>query len=146
DQVVGVVSMNPVPPAHPWLDEVSRVFTGQEYADEQAYYQGSNDEPFDYVTSSEQLATTSPTDIPFEMLISTDDQSEGDQTCLKSYGIYEQIMKTVTADWKCGNFSEVRALHDIYRSDPDTVVKTIQRVLTEMGSDSETCKSSTTSG
>src|SRR5262245_23206273 len=38
DQVMGVVAMNPVPPAHPWLEEVNKVFTAQEYADEQSYY------------------------------------------------------------------------------------------------------------
>jgi len=40
EQVVGVVSMNPVPPAHPWLDEVSKIFTTQEYSGEEAYYKG----------------------------------------------------------------------------------------------------------
>src|SRR5262245_22055736 len=56
DQVVGVVAMNPVPPAHPWLDEVRRVFTEQERADEEAYYRGQNGESMNYLTSSAQLA------------------------------------------------------------------------------------------
>lgn len=40
DQAAGVVAMNPVPPAHPWLDEASKIFTAEEYAGEEAYYHG----------------------------------------------------------------------------------------------------------
>lgn len=132
DQVVGVVAMNPVPPAHPWLDEVSKVFTAQQYTDEQGYYQGQNGGPFDYLTSSEQLtAAPKPPTVPFEMLISTDVQCEDDNTgaCLKSYSIYERIMKDVAAAWPHGNFSQVAASHEIYRDDPDAVVATVERVL-----------------
>lgn len=132
DQVIGVVSMNPVPPAHPWLDEVSKVFTAQGFSEEKAYYQGQNGGPFDYLTSSEQLtAAPKPPTIPFEMLISTDVQCEDDTTggCLKSYPAYEQIMKQVAAVWPHGNFSQVAASHEIYRDDPDAVVAIVERVL-----------------
>jgi pimeloyl-ACP methyl ester carboxylesterase len=132
DQVVGVVSMNPVPPAHPWLDEVSKVFTAQQYADEEGYYQGQNGGPFDYLTSSEQLtAAPKPPTVPFEMLISTDLQCKDDNTgaCLKSYPAYEQIMKQVAAAWPHGNFSEMAASHEIYRDDPDAVITVVERVL-----------------
>ena len=131
DQVAGVVAMNPVPPAHPWLDEVSKVFTAQEYTDEQSYYQGQNGESFDYLTSNEQLtAAPKPPAVPFEMLISTDAQCE-DSTgpCMKSYPIYERIMHEVTAAWPHGNFSQVAASHEIYLDHPDAVVATVERVL-----------------
>jgi pimeloyl-ACP methyl ester carboxylesterase len=132
DQVVGVVAMNPVPPAHPWLDEVSQIFTTQGFSEEKAYYQGQNGGPFDYLTSSEQLtAAPKPPEIPFEMLISTNVQCADDSTggCMKSYPNYERIMKEVTAAWPQGNFSEVAASHEIYRDDPDAVMTVVERVL-----------------
>lgn len=130
DQVVGVVAMNPVPPAHPWLDEVSQIFTPQEYADEEAYYGGNNGESFDYLSSSEQLsAAAEPPNIPFEMLLSTNMQCEGDEICLKSYSSYERILQEVTTTWSRGNFSQVVAGHEIYLSDIDTVITVVERVL-----------------
>lgn len=132
DQVIGVVSMNPVPPAHPWLDEVSKVFTAQQYADEQGYYHGQNGGPFDYLTSSEQLsAAPKPPRVPFEMLISTNVQCADDSTgaCMKSYPNYEEIMKDVTAAWPHGSFSEVAAGHEIYLDHLDEVIAVVEKVL-----------------
>lgn len=132
DQVVGVVAMNPVPPAHPWLDEVSQIFTTQGFSEEQAYYQGQNGGPFDYLVSSEQLtAAPKPPEVPFEMLISTNVQCADDSTggCIKSYSIYERIMQEVAAAWPKGNFSQVEAGHNIFLDDAETVVTTVERVL-----------------
>ena len=132
DQVVGVVAMNPVPPAHPWLDEVSQIFTTQGFSEEKAYYQGQNGGPFDYLTSSEQLtAAPKPPEVPFEMLISTNVQCADDSTggCMKSYPNYERIMKEVSAAWPHGHFSQVPASHEIYRDDPDAVMTVVERVL-----------------
>ena len=130
DQVVGVVAMNPVPPAHPWLDQVSKVFTAEEYTGEEAYYQGDNGESLDYLTGSEQLvAAPTPPDVPFEMLLSTSVQCEAAEICLKSYSIYKRIMQEVTAAWPHGNFSQVAAPHNIFEADPDSVVATVERIL-----------------
>jgi len=130
DQVAGVVAMNPVPPAHPWLDEVSKIFTPEEYSGEEAYYHGQNGESLDYLTSSEELEfAAAPTDMPFEMLISTDIQCEGEQICLKSYATYERIMQEVSTAWSNGNFSQGGAGHNIFGDDPETVVATVERVL-----------------
>jgi pimeloyl-ACP methyl ester carboxylesterase len=130
DEVIGVVAMNPVPPAHPWLDEVSKISTAEEYADEEAYYRGANGESLDYLTSSEQLmAASMPPDVPFEMLISTSVQCEGDKGCLKSYPVYEQIIQDVTASWPRGNLMQIATLHNIFDSDPDAVVAAVDRIL-----------------
>lgn len=130
DQVAGVVAMNPVPPAHPWLDEVKQVFTAQEYADEQAYYNGNNGESFDYLSSDAQLASTAkPPQIPIEMLLSTDVQCNGDNVCLKSYPVYERIMKDVIGTWPRGNFSQVAAGHEIYQNNVETVAEVVRRVI-----------------
>jgi pimeloyl-ACP methyl ester carboxylesterase len=131
DQVFGVVAMNPVPPAHPWLDEVSKIFTAEEYTGEEAYYQGQNGETLDYLTSSEQLtAAPAPPDVPFEMLLSTIAQCESTtDVCGKSYSTYEQIMQAVSAAWPHGNFSQVEAGHNIFLDDPEAVAETVERVL-----------------
>ena len=133
DQIVGAVAINPVPPAHPWLEEVSKVFTAGEYSSEEAYYQGQNGESLDYLTSSEQLtAALEPPDVPFEMLLSTDLQCEGADICLKSYSIYEQIMQDVTAAWPRGNFSQTASFHNMFLEDPDAVMRAVERVLSSL--------------
>lgn len=140
DQVLGVVAMNPVPPADPWLTEVQQVFSAQEYTDESAYYDGDNGESLDYLTSSEQIAAAPlPPDVPFRMLISTDVQCEGDPICLKSYRIYEQIMKQVTDAWRCGSFSQIPTVHDIFASRPDAVVELVEAILNPLPSEMDVC-------
>ena len=131
DQVAGVVAMNPVPPAHPWLDEVSKIFTPEEYADEQGYYHGQNGESFDYLTASDQLAAAPPPpNVPFEMFISTIAQCDSPtDVCGKSYSTYERILKEVTAAWPRGHFSQIEAGHDIYQENVDAVVAVVERVL-----------------
>ncbi len=130
-QVAGVVSMNPVPPAHPWLDEVSKIFTPEEYADEQAYYHGQNGESFAYLTTSDQLtAAPAPPNVPFEMFISTIAQCySATDVCGRSYPTYEHILQDVTAAWPRGHFSQIAAGHDIYQENPDAVVTVVERVL-----------------
>lgn len=131
DQVAGVVAMNPVPPAHPWLEEVSKIFTPEEYTAEEAYYHGQNGESLDYLTSSDQLAgAPASADVPFEMLLSTIAQCESTtDVCGKSYSTYEQIMQAVSAAWPNGNFSQVETGHNIFSDDPETVVATVEHVL-----------------
>lgn len=141
DQVVGVVTMNPVPPAGPWLDAVLEVFTEDEYAGELAYYEGDNGESLDYLTSSEQIADTPPPpEVPFVLLISTDFQCEGESICLKSYGIYERTMADVAEEWPCGQLLQIPALHDMPSDDPDTVIEVIERVLSLFTDSSGACQ------
>jgi len=132
DQVIGVVAMNPVPPAHPWLDEVNKIFTPEEYTEEETYYHGQNGESLDYLTSSEQLATAPvPPNVPFEMLLSTIAQCDSPMdVCGKSYPTYEQIMKEVTSAWPHGNYTQIAAIHNMFLEKPDAVVAAVERVLT----------------
>lgn len=133
EEISGVVAINPVPPAHPWLDEVSQIFTAEEYAGEEAYYQGDNGESFDYLTSSEQLtASPIPPDLPFEVLLSTSVQCEGDGICLKSYSTYEQLVRDVTTAWPRGNYTQVESLHNIFDEIPDAVVSAVERILASL--------------
>ena len=107
EQVAGVVSLNPQPPAHPWLDEVHTVFDTQDYADEEAYYKGKNEESLDLLTSSDQLvAAAKPPKVPFDVFIGTE-ACKGDPTCLKSSAIYAKIESDVAAAWPHGSFSQL---------------------------------------
>lgn len=130
EQVAGVVSMNAVPPASPWLEAVSRVFTAQELEQEKQYYQGGNDELLDYLTSSQQLADAAkPPDVPFELLLSTVIQCEGGDICVKSYPVYEQVMDGVAAEWPRGNVTRVVSGHVIYKDKVNDVIAAVKRVL-----------------
>jgi pimeloyl-ACP methyl ester carboxylesterase len=128
DQVVGVVALDPTLPAHPWLDEASKIFTAQEYASEKTSFSGANSESMDYVTSSEQLAAApKPPDVPFELLVSADCQ--GDQGCLKAIPTFERILREVAAAWPRGTFSEVAGGGSIWEDDPAAAVAAVERIL-----------------
>ena len=84
DEVAGVVAMNAVPPADPWLDESAPLMTEQERTEELAYYAGGEGtEDFDWNTSFAQLdATSPPPDVPFLVLTSTTAECESaDDVC-----------------------------------------------------------------
>jgi pimeloyl-ACP methyl ester carboxylesterase len=104
DEVEGVVVMNPVAPAHPWLERALPLFDEQVRAEERAYYRGNNDEHIDWLASSKQLENApQPPSVPFEMLISTEREClsmpEGRQPCLESHEVYEQVTREVTQQW-----------------------------------------------
>jgi len=132
DQIKGVVAMNPVPPADPWLNRVLPIFNNDEDQSEQAYFRGNNDEHIDYLDSSKELKEApQPPHVPFEMLISTKVQCEGDPTCLKSYGVYEQVEREVAQQWPKGCFHEVAASHDIYADKTDLIVDAVKHPCAE---------------
>jgi len=109
DQVAGVVVLDPMASAHPWLDDVSKILTEREYAAEKRYFDGENEESFDLTTSTEQLAAApQPPDVPFEMVISQCGDP-GDQFCAKTYPTTKQITQDIAAAWPRGSFSEVAA-------------------------------------
>jgi pimeloyl-ACP methyl ester carboxylesterase len=128
DEVKGVVAMNPVPPADPWLERVLPICNKDEDESEQAYYRGQNDEHINYLSSSKELkeAPPPPQHVPFEMLISTKVQCEGDPTCLKSYGVYEDVVREVAQQWPDGCFHEVAAGHEIYADETKVVVDAVK--------------------
>ena len=119
--------MNPVPPADPWLERVLPIFNSEEDQSEQDYYRKQNDEHIDYLGSSKELkGTPQPPRVPFEMIISTKVQCEGDPTCLKSYGIYEQVERDVAQQWPEGCFRvDVVASHDIYADKTDLALEAV---------------------
>jgi pimeloyl-ACP methyl ester carboxylesterase len=123
DDVAGVVAMNAVPPADPWLDESAPFMTEQERADERAYYTGGEGtEDFDWNTSFVQLdAAGPPAAGPFLVLISTTAECESaDDICGRTHGVYEADMEEVAVQWPLGIYTEVDAGHEIFYS-PDAV-------------------------
>ena len=131
DEVEGVVAMNPVPPAHPWLDRALPRFNEEEREVEQAIYRGENDEQIDWLASSKVLKEAPSPPVPFEMLISTQVQCEGYPPCVKTYDIYEEVEREVAQQWPEGRFQQVEAPHEIYLEKPGVVVDTVKRVASK---------------
>jgi pimeloyl-ACP methyl ester carboxylesterase len=117
EEVAGVVALNAVPPADPWLDEATPLMTEQERTEELAYYAGRQaTEDFDWNTSFAQLdAAGPPPAVPFLVLISTIAQCESpDDICGRTYGVYETVMAELAAEWPLGRFAQLEAEHEIY--------------------------------
>src|SRR5215204_1150222 len=135
DEVVGVVAMNAVPPADPWLDRVLPQFNKEERKEEIAYYRGENPEQIDWLTSSKEMKKApAPPPVPFEMIISTEVQCEGESEedpgpCLKSYDIYEEIEREIAQEeWPEGSYRQVDAGHAIYLEKPEVAINAVKRV------------------
>jgi len=133
DEVVGVVAMNAVPPAHPWLDRVLPRFNKEEREAELAFYRGENPEQIDWLTSSKELKKApAPPPVPFEMIISTEVQCEGDPPCIKSYDVYEEIEREVAQEeWPEGSYRQVDAGHVIFLERPEVAVNAVKRVASK---------------
>jgi pimeloyl-ACP methyl ester carboxylesterase len=88
EEVVGVVAMNPEPPADQIVERIHPLagFTKEVREEDRAYLRGENPEGIDWFASSEELnKAPGPPPIPFEMLLSKKVPGcEGDPLCLKS--------------------------------------------------------------
>jgi pimeloyl-ACP methyl ester carboxylesterase len=105
EEVAGVVALNAVPPADPWLDEATPLMTEQGRVEELTFYAGGPfTEDFDWTTAFAQLhAAGPPLTVPFLVLISTIAQCENpNDICERTYGVYETVMKEVAAEWPQG--------------------------------------------
>lgn len=130
DEVAGVVAMNAVPPAHPWLEESAPLMTEQERAEELAYFAGgTGTEDFDWDTSFAQLdAAAPPPPVPFLVLISTAAECESaEDICGRTHHVYEAVMAGLAAQWPLGAHATVEAGHEVYRS-PEAVAA-IRRLI-----------------
>jgi pimeloyl-ACP methyl ester carboxylesterase len=122
-EVAGVVAMNAVPPADPWLEESAPLMTEQERGEELTYYAGGEGtEDFDWTTSFAQLAAAGPPPaVPFLVLISTAAECESaDDICGRTHGVYEAVMEELAAQWPLGVYTALDAGHEIYYS-PEAV-------------------------
>lgn len=133
DQVLGVVAINPVPPATEWLAQALPLMDAWEQSEEQAAYRGEGQsESIDWNVSSNQLmvAPAPPRDMPFEMLISTTAQCRTpEDACNRTWEVYRTILEGVTAQWPQGKMTVLRVGFDIHiNAMPDTITA-IQRVI-----------------
>jgi hypothetical protein len=137
DEVVGVVALNAVPHAHPWLERVLPRFNKEERKEELAFYRGENDEQIDWLASTKELKKAPPPPpVPFENIISTELQCEGESEeypgpCLKSYDIYEEGEREVAQQWPEGSYRQVDAYHEIYLEKPGVVIDAVKRVASK---------------
>ena len=137
DEVVGVVALNAVPHAHPWLERALPRFNKEERKAELAFYRGQNDEQIDWLASTKELEKAPPPPpVPFENIISTELQCEGESEeypgpCLKSYDIYEEGEREVAQQWPEGSYRQVDAYHEIYLEKPGVVIDAVKRVASK---------------
>jgi hypothetical protein len=130
--VLGVLSMNPVPPWNPWQTEAFPVMNEEERAAEAAYFSGDNGESLDYATTSEQLdLAPAPPELPFHLIISDATQCEGDDLCERVSPAYESIMRDVAETWPRGQFAVVPAGHEIFRDDVQAILGAVDDILAD---------------
>jgi pimeloyl-ACP methyl ester carboxylesterase len=80
DEVVGVVAMNPDPPADQVVERIHPLFPKEVREEDRVLMRGENPEQIDYFASGEELKQAPPPPpIPFEMLLSEKEpECEGD--------------------------------------------------------------------
>ena len=134
DEVVGVVAMNPEPPADQVVKRIHPLpgFTKEVREEDQAYFSGENPEGIDWFASSEELEKASPPPPkPFEMLLSEKQLAcEGDPFCLESYDTYVEIESELTQQWPQSSVRKVDAGHVIFLDKPEAAVDAVKRVAT----------------
>jgi pimeloyl-ACP methyl ester carboxylesterase len=132
DEVVGVVAMNPEPPADQVLKRIHPLFPKEVREEDRVYIRGKNPERIDLLASSEELKKAPPPPpIPFEMILSTKVQCEGDPLCLESYDTYIEIEREVAEQWPKSTIRRVEAGHVLFLDKPELVVDTVKRVASK---------------
>jgi hypothetical protein len=132
DEVVGVVAMNPEPPADEVLERIHPLFSKEVRQEDRIYIRGDNPERIDLLASSEELnKVPPPPPIPFEMILSTKVQCEGDPLCLKSYDTYVEIERDILQEWAKGTYRQVEAGHVIFLDKPEVAVGAVKRVASK---------------
>ncbi len=135
DEVVGVVAMNPEPPADQVVERIHPLpgFTKEVREEDRAYFRGENPEEIDWFASSEELEKAPPPPpIPFEMLLSKKVPGcEGDPLCLKSDDVYVEIESELAQQWPQSSVRKVDAGHVIFLDKPEVAVDAVKRVASK---------------
>lgn len=144
DQVVAVVSINSGPPCPPWLAALPKLGNENLLSDEEANCAdtGGRRDRFDLNASySEDQAAPAPPDIPFELIISTADTDwcppsenppgpfASQEQCHAAYAIHERLAREIVARWPQGNFNQIDAPHEVYATQLDAIVQTVQSAI-----------------
>jgi pimeloyl-ACP methyl ester carboxylesterase len=137
EEVVGVVAMNPEPPADQIVERIHPLagFTREVRQEDRAYLRGENPEGIDWFASSEELnKAPAPPPIPFEMLLSKKVPGcEGDPLplCLKSDATYVEIEREVAQQWPHSSVHKVDAGHVMFLDKPEVAVEAVKRVASK---------------
>jgi pimeloyl-ACP methyl ester carboxylesterase len=133
DDVVGVVAMNPEPPADQIVERIYPLFPKEVREEDRPYLQGENPEGINWFASSEELnKAPAPPPIPFEMLLSKKVPGcEGDPLCLKSDDVYVEIEREVAQQWPQSSVRKVYAGHVIFLDKPEVAVDAVKRAASK---------------
>lgn len=128
DDVVGFVSMNPVPPYSSWIERASAVETPEELQTiEIDFYNGDNDEGLDLRDTDLTIEEPIADDTPYVVMYAED--------CLGDFcDRIRPVLEAATAEFAelgaLGRFVSVPdAGHDIYLTNSDDVVAEIRSML-----------------
>ena len=133
DEVVGVVAIDPDPPADQIVERIYPLFPKEVRAEERVLMRGENPEQIDYFASREELKQAPPPPpMPFEMILSTKVAGcEGDPLCLKSDDVYVEIEREIAQQWPQSSFRKVDAGHVIFLEKPEVLVDAVKRVASK---------------
>jgi pimeloyl-ACP methyl ester carboxylesterase len=135
EEVVGVVAMNPEPPADQIVERIHPLagFTKEVREENRTYLRGENPEGIDWFASSEELnKAPPPPPIPLEMLLSKRVPGcEGDPLCLKSDATYVEIEREVAQQWPQSSVHKVDAGHVMFLDKPEVAVEAVKRVASK---------------
>jgi pimeloyl-ACP methyl ester carboxylesterase len=129
DTVKGFVSINPVPPAKPFVPMARQVETRAEYASEVAFYRGENEESIDFGETARMLTDPLPPAMPYAVMF--DEDCDGDtEFCRRILPPLTRATKMLADVGEQGSFVPAKgAGHDIDQTRPELVYRTIDAVL-----------------
>ena len=127
--VAGFVSMNPVPPAEPFLAAAKKVETADEFADEQTFYDGENEEAVSFRDTTTMLEAPLPATLPYAVMF--DEDCGGDaEFCGRILPALTAATKALADHGEGGRFIRAKdAGHEIFAADEALVLATIQDVV-----------------
>lgn len=131
-EVAGFVSMNPVPPYTDWIRAARKVETKTELHDyEIVFYEGGNDEQV-LLQSTDRMLEDPLTSMPYAVMFAEDCGGDS-EFCGRVLPPLSAATRTLADVGPHGSFVWVKhAGHEIYVTDLDTVLKTIDAVWSQI--------------
>ena len=120
--VAGFVSMNPVPPAKPFLAAAKKVETADEFADEQTFYDGENEEAVSFRDTQTMLEAPLPATLPYAVMF--DEDCGGDtEFCGRILPALTAATRSLADHGQGGRFIRAEgAGHEIFAADEALVL------------------------
>lgn len=131
--VAGFVSMNPVPPYTDWIRAAAEVETKTELQNNEiVFYKGQNDEQVALQSTDKMLEDPLPATMPYAVMFAED--CDGDtEFCDRILPPLSAATKALASVGRNGSFIWVKhASHEIYSTDLDVVMETIDGVWSQV--------------